>query len=97
MKGGGDAVGDELPVGVAQRKRRVEADAGPRHDLAFETVAMDVDDAGQHEQAVGVDDLRAARPGVEAIRPSATWMSVAVRSLPASARPPLMVQSICFP
>ena len=51
MKRGGDAVGEQLGFGVVQRQGGREIDAGARLDLTLERVAMDIHDAGQHQQA----------------------------------------------
>ncbi len=53
VKGGGDAVRDQLPVGVDQRHVDRKVDTGARHHLPLERIAVQVDDAGQHQQ-VGV-------------------------------------------
>src|SRR5260370_39997209 len=50
-----DAIGQRLPVAVEKRNVHGEVDAGPRHHLPLEGIAMDIDDAGQHDEAVGVD------------------------------------------
>jgi hypothetical protein len=55
-----DAVADRLPVTVGQRHVDREIDAGARHHLPFEGVAVKVDDPGQHQQAIGIDAGRAA-------------------------------------
>src|SRR5262249_4725913 len=47
-----------------------KADARPRHDLALESVAVDVDDARQHQRASGVE--RARRAGLVAERRDAS-------------------------
>ena len=51
----GDAVGQQLRLRVAQRERRWEADAGPRLQLPLERVAMQVDQARQHQQPGRID------------------------------------------
>jgi hypothetical protein len=50
-----DAVGEHLPVAVEERNVQVEANSGPRHHLPLEGVAMNVHDARQHDEAIGVD------------------------------------------
>ncbi|MGY3225600.1 hypothetical protein ACVIM5_006207 [Bradyrhizobium sp. USDA 4512] len=60
MEHGGDAVGDRLPVAVDQRHVGREVDAGARHHLPLERIAVQVDDAGQHQQATGIDVKRGA-------------------------------------
>jgi hypothetical protein len=55
MEHRGDAVGERLPVAVEERDVHGEVDARPRHHLPLECVAMDVHDAGQHHEAVGLD------------------------------------------
>ena len=59
----GDAVGDRLAVAVDQRHIDGKIDAGARHHLPLEGIAMQVDDARQHQQVAGVDRraLRHAR------------------------------------
>jgi hypothetical protein len=47
----GDAVGDRLPVAVDQRDVDREIDARPRHHLPLERIAMQIDDARQHQKA----------------------------------------------
>ncbi|EWS63936.1 hypothetical protein Y695_02828 [Hydrogenophaga sp. T4] len=54
VKGGGNAVGHQLPVGLGQGQLQVEMHARAGHDLALEGVTMQVDDAGHHAQATGV-------------------------------------------
>ena len=51
MKRGGDAVGEQLRLGIAQREAGREVHAGPRLQLPFEGVAVQVDDTRQNEQA----------------------------------------------
>ena len=60
VKDRGDAVGDRLPVAVDQRHVDREIDAGARHHLPLEGIAMQVDDARQHQQAAGIEAERAA-------------------------------------
>ena len=57
---GGDAVADRLPVAVDKRHVDGKIDAGARHHLPLEGVAMEVDDTRQHQQAVGIDGERTA-------------------------------------
>ncbi len=47
--GGGDAVAEELPVRLQERDVVGKVHARPRHQLPLERVAMNIDDAGQHE------------------------------------------------
>jgi hypothetical protein len=61
MEGGGDAVCEQRPVRIAQREIDIEGHAGAGHDVAFEGVAMAIDDAGQHQQAGGIE-AQSARP-----------------------------------
>ena len=73
MKHRGDAVGDGLAVAVDQRDVDREVDAGARHHLPLEGIAMHIDDAGQHQQVARIDrqprtaarciDLRNVRAG----------------------------------
>ena len=58
MKHGGHAVADGLPVAVKQRQVDREIDAGARHHLPLERVAMEVDDARQHDEPARVDRQR---------------------------------------
>ena len=55
MENRGNAVCYRLPVAVEERDVHGEAHARPRHHLPLEGVAMDVDDAGQHQQARGIE------------------------------------------
>jgi hypothetical protein len=55
-----DAVADRLAVAVDQRHIDREVDAGARHHLPLERIAMQVDDARQHQEATGVDAQRSA-------------------------------------
>ncbi|MNY15315.1 hypothetical protein D3C86_1485200 [compost metagenome] len=52
---GRDAVRQQLAVHVEQRARVRKAHAGARHHGALEGIAMDVDDAGQHQQIARID------------------------------------------
>ncbi len=54
VEGGGDAVGHHLAVGVQQAHVHRQPDSRPRHDLALEGVAVQVDDAGQDQAAVRI-------------------------------------------
>ena len=58
----GDAVGEQLRLGVAQRDVGREIDAGPRLHLPLERVAVDVDDARQHQQAGRIERGDRAAP-----------------------------------
>ena len=51
---GGDAIGQQLSVDVEQGAVG-KGHAGTRHDGAFEGVAMQIHDAGQHQQPAGVE------------------------------------------
>ena len=55
MEDGGDAVGEGLAIALEQRDIERKRHARPWHQLAFEGVAVDVDDAGKNEKAPGVD------------------------------------------
>ena len=59
MKDGRDAVTDRLPIAVEQRHIDGKIDAGAGHHLTFERIAMQIDDAWQHQQAAGIDAKRA--------------------------------------
>src|SRR5690349_1085176 len=65
MKHRGDAVADRLAVAVDERDVDREIHAGARHHLPLEGVAMDVDDARQHQQAARVDRDRRASAAVD--------------------------------
>ena len=55
VKHRGDAVGNRLAVAVDQRHVDGKIDTGSRHHLPLESVAMQVDDARQHQQATRID------------------------------------------
>ena len=55
MEDGGDAVAHRLAVAVDQRDVDGEIDARPRHHLALEGVAVDIDDARKHHQTFGIE------------------------------------------
>ncbi|MCW2239972.1 hypothetical protein [Azospirillum canadense] len=55
MQRRGDAVGDQLAVGVQQRDVGREMHARAWHQLPFEGVAVQVNDARQQEQPAGLD------------------------------------------
>ena len=55
MIDGGDAVADRLPVAVDERDIDGKIDAGARHHLSFERVAMQIDDARQHHETARID------------------------------------------
>jgi hypothetical protein len=59
VEGRGDAVRDELAVGVAKRDAWIEADPRARHELPFEGIAVQIDEARQDQEAI-----RAQRDGV---------------------------------
>ncbi len=61
----GDAVRDHLPVALDERDVDRYVDAGPRHHLSLEGVAVDVDDTRQYEQAVGIERHAAGRVRAE--------------------------------
>ncbi len=60
MKHRGDAVRDDLAVGIDERDIEREVDTRPRHHLALERVAVNIDNARQQHQALGVDRMRRA-------------------------------------
>jgi hypothetical protein len=62
-EGGGDAGGEQLRRRVAHGEASGEADAGPRLELPLMRVAMDVDDAGQHQQTGRVEAARGSLAG----------------------------------
>src|SRR3546814_17667714 len=59
MEFAGDAIGQQLAVDIMQRAVVRKRYAGAGHDGALESVAMQVDDAGQHQQVAGVQPGRA--------------------------------------
>jgi hypothetical protein len=59
MKGGRDAVADQLAVGVEQGETCIEMHAGPRHELALERIAVQVDNSRQDQQPAGVPSFPA--------------------------------------
>ncbi|MNT51480.1 hypothetical protein D3C72_1884470 [compost metagenome] len=61
MEFGGDAVGQQLAVHVEQGVVVGKGHAGPGHDGALEGVAVQVHDAGQHQQVAGVEPRGASR------------------------------------
>ena len=69
MIGGGDAVGQQLAIGVQQRQLIGKAHAGPRHQLPLEGIAVQIDHAGKNQQARRVP---APRRGAPALRRSPT-------------------------
>src|SRR6266404_1284478 len=62
MKDRGDAVADRLPVTVHKRDIERKIDARARHHLPFEGVAMQIDDARQHQEVARVKLERTAPP-----------------------------------
>src|ERR1041385_4587550 len=72
MKDGRDPVGDDLPVAVEKRDIDREVDAGPRHHLPLERIAMQVHDARQHQQPTRVELDRAALTALADIADRAT-------------------------
>jgi hypothetical protein len=59
MIDGCDAVRDRLPVAVDQCDVDRKIDPGARHHLPLERIAMQIDNARQHQQAAGIDTGRA--------------------------------------
>src|ERR1700722_12067275 len=57
---GGNSVADGLPVAVDQCHIDGKIDAGARHHLPLERIAMQIDDARQHQQATCIDAKRTA-------------------------------------
>jgi hypothetical protein len=57
---GRDPIADRLPVAVDQRHVDREIDAGARHHLPLEGVAMQIDNARQHHQSTSVEAKRTA-------------------------------------
>ena len=53
--GRGDAVRHQLPVGLQHRHVERKHRLGARHDLPFEGIAMDIDDAGQDQAIPRID------------------------------------------
>ena len=65
VKHRGDAVADRLAVAVGERHVDREVDPGARHHLPLEGIAMQIDDARQHQQVARVD--RKPRPAARGI------------------------------
>ncbi|MGY4329216.1 hypothetical protein ACVWWG_003633 [Bradyrhizobium sp. LB7.2] len=65
VKHRGDAVADRLAVTVGERHIDREVDTGTRHHLPLEGIAMQIDDAGQHQQVARVD--RKPRPAARSV------------------------------
>jgi len=57
VKGRRDAIGDHLTVGFQQRHIQRKGHAGTRHDLSLKGIPVQVDDAGQEHQAIGLPHL----------------------------------------
>ena len=97
MEGGGDAVGDKLTVNGGQRDFGWDRHPWARHQRLLESVAMDIDDAGQHikparvdaggvgGRAVGEDPARDRHRG---IGESAVHQRVATLDQPVHGSPP---------
>ncbi len=66
MIGGCDAVGSQLAVSFQQGSVKGKIDAGAGHHLAFERVAVDVDQRRGQHHARRVDHLRAVAGDIEA-------------------------------
>ena len=62
---GGDAVGEQLALGLEHRGREVHENGRARGDDRLDVVGMDVDEAGYDVAAVGVDDADTRFLGVE--------------------------------
>ncbi len=100
MIDGGDAVGDRLPVAVEQRHIDRKIDAGARHHLPLERIAMQVDDARQHQETAGIE---ASEPGASRGRVRADGADLTAgdpqrgfleNSSPSRARPPSINMSV---
>jgi hypothetical protein len=65
VKHRGDAVADRLAIAVGERHIDREVDTGTRHHLPLEGIAMQIDDAGQHQQVARVD--RKPRPAARSV------------------------------
>jgi len=52
---GGDSVADRLPIAVDQRHIDGKIDAGTGHDLPLERIAMQIDNARQHQEPTGIE------------------------------------------
>src|SRR3954453_12447494 len=55
MKYRGDAGADRLAIAVGERHVDRKVDPGARHHLSLESIAMQIDDARQHQQVARVD------------------------------------------
>src|SRR6185312_2308320 len=55
MEDGGDAVGDGLAVAIEQRHVDRKIDAGTRHHLPLERIAVQIDNAGKHQKIARID------------------------------------------
>ena len=64
VKRGGDAIGQQLPLGLLQCSGHRKLHAGTRLQLAFERIAMKIDDTRHHQQPARVKcpEARAAGP-----------------------------------
>jgi hypothetical protein len=51
VKRRGDTVGDDLTIRVDEGEVEIETDAGARHDLTLECIAMNIDDTGENDEA----------------------------------------------
>ena len=67
VKDRGDAIGDRLAVAVHQRDVDGKADAGPRHQLPLEGIAMNIDDAGQDIEPARVEGAAIAAIGTDCV------------------------------
>ena len=55
VKGSGDAVGRHLSIGIGKCDLQPDMHARPRHDLALEGVAVEIDNARQQQVPLGID------------------------------------------
>ena len=63
MEDGGDAVADRLPVAVDERHIDGKINARAGHHLTFESIAMQIDDARQHQQSARIERERILSDG----------------------------------
>ena len=82
---GGDAVAHRLPVAFHQRHVDGKTDAGPRHQLPLECVAVDIDDTGQHVQAARIDAAAVAGLAADGTDRTVRFVDVDGRVAPCAA------------
>ncbi|MGY4355452.1 hypothetical protein ACVW0J_001945 [Bradyrhizobium sp. i1.7.7] len=96
VKDGGDAVADRLAVTVGERDVDREVDAGARHHLALEGIAMQIDDAGQHQQVARIDrQPRTAARGIDLRNVRAGHQNGSFDELGADQGPAALKEDVC--